>query len=242
MKGYLQRAIGQAQRPLGAWAAAPRRAMRPTRQSIPPAAIPEAMAAPAPAAVVTEPVRLSAPHLPAPGPVVRVQQAPPQVHVQRIVTPPQLVERTQTLAERRPEPVTREREVGREVIRREEVTRVEQAEPQIVETVAAPAPPRPPEIRTHWREVPVRVVLPSTAPQLPEAARPLMEREVTRVVRERVEHAAAGRLVAVPEKLEVRIDQVTVRVENPPAPPAPAPAAPTESGFGAYVLARTVSR
>lgn len=90
-------------------------------------------------------------------------------------------------------------------------------------------------------QLPVRVELPRSMPALPVGARQQVERAVTSVVRERLRAAPPAKPESVPSRVEVRIDQVNVRIENPPAPPA-APAAPAGGGFASYFLARTVSR
>lgn len=179
-------------------------------------------------------------------------QQPPQVHVQRIVTqvqsPAALPERALPRVEIREKHLVEEREVVREVERRSDppAARVASeylppAEQELVpEVIPAPQPAVP--VRMNYEQIPVQVELPRGGAQLSSEARREVERAVTRVVRERVRNAVLPRTASAPEKVEVRIDQLTVRVENPPAPQqAPAPA-PAPGGFADYILARTVSR
>lgn len=179
-------------------------------------------------------------------------QQPPQVHVQRIVTPVQspvsLPERVIQRVEIREKHLVEEREVVREVERRSDppATRVasedrppvdEELAPQVI-----PAPQPAVPVRMNYEQIPVQVDLPGGGTQLPAEARREVERAVTRVVRERVRNAALPRTASAPEKIEVRIDQLTVRVENPPPPQQAQAAAPAPGGFADYILARTVSR
>lgn len=190
--------------------------------------------------------------LPESGRPAQTAQQAPQVHVQRIVTPVQspvsLPERVLQRVEIREKHLVEEREVVREVERRSDPPATRMAseyrppadEELAPEVIPAPQPDVP--VRMNYEQIPVQVELPRGGSQLPAEARREVERAVTRVVRERVRNAALPRTASAPEKVEVRIDQLTVRVENPPAPqPAPA-AAPAPGGFADYILARTVSR
>ncbi|MBN9658098.1 MAG: hypothetical protein J0H49_07960 [Acidobacteria bacterium] len=256
MKGYLAKAIGHAQAPLGSRAGQLRGTAR--RVSRWPAAAPapglgqqtEQTRTPSIPEVPRERTVASRP--PEEAQSAQLAQPAPQVYVQRIVTagqpPAALPERVVSSVQIREKHRVEERTVVREVERRSELPReqmapedrVEVEEGSSLEMTPAPQPVAP--ARTDFTQIPVHVELPKASVPLPPEARREVERTVTRIVRERVRGVALPRTASPPEKLEVRIDQVTVRVENPPAPPPAPVASPAPGGFADYILARTVSR
>lgn len=258
MKGYLARAIGQAQKPLGTAVGVLRKVQ--SRATRAPAATVEGVAVapslPAADVVVSEPVAQRISNAAAASPATAqatAQPVPlPGLHVQRIVPPIQTtatsVERTVSRVEVREQRVVEEKEVVREVVRAAAPTRdasvpasAAHAYEEWAEPMPAIAEPTS-QPRQDYSQLPMQIEMPHSASALPSEARRQVERAVTRVVRERVRNSAPPKTASGPARLEVHIDQINVRVENPPAPqPAPA-AAPAVSGFDDYHVARTVSR
>lgn len=249
----MAKAIGQAQTPLnsrvGLVRAVPRRVQR-----MPVAAPVSEPAAPSPKSASPTVSEAVGERIPA-GPLPEASQPVPplpQVHVQRIVTPVQspaaLPQPVLPRVEIREKRLVEELEIVREVARGSDPpagrvvseTLAPAAEEPVPEVMPEPQPAVP--VRMNYEQIPVQVELPRGEAQLPSETRREVERTVTRVVRERVRNAALPRTASAPEKVEVRIDHLTVRVENPPAPQQAPAAAPAPGGFADYILARTVSR
>ncbi|MFO0869869.1 MAG: hypothetical protein U0935_13125 [Pirellulales bacterium] len=111
------------------------------------------------------------------------------------------------------------------------------------ESPQLPFPAGAVEVRWQW---------PAAAAALPAESRAQLEREVVRVVRERWREAPprVGSRMAAACQFDVRIEQLTVRVEAPPpAPPAPPREAPPSigrggaaaAGFSSFQLQRSLS-
>ncbi|WP_321475607.1 hypothetical protein [uncultured Paludibaculum sp.] len=253
MPSYLTKAIGQARKPLGAGTVIMRRVQRGTPNA--PTAV---AAAEVPAQTQMVPV-VSVPQPEAqrpPGLKADVEQParrveiPHGLRVQRIVTPvpsaPTVTERVVARMELREKQVVEAKEVVREAVRpavgpttaptvQEWVEVREESMPAAARALVAPP-------KHDISQIPLSIELPRSAPSLPADVQRQVEKEVTRVVRERVRNTGLPKSASSPERLEVRIDQVNVRVENPPAPQPAAAVAPAPSGFADYFLARTVSR